>query len=155
MLKIITHPNEILRKKAKKVAISKIKNEKIQKLIDEMIEIMEKEDGVGLAAPQIGESFQIITVKNNSEILVFINPKITDQSWSKSEMEEGCLSVPGIFCKIKRPKKIRLSAFDRFGEKIKLKATGLFGRIIQHETDHLYGILIIDKQEKCEKLSQL
>lgn len=154
-MKIITYPNEKLREKAKPLDLSEIKKEKIQKLIDEMIETMEKKDGVGLAAPQINESIQIIVVKNNGEPFVFVNPKITDTSWSKSETEEGCLSVPGVYCQIKRPKKIRLVALDRFGVKLKLKATGLFAKVIQHEIDHLNGILIIDKQEKCEKPPQM
>ena len=71
MLKIITHPNKILRKKAKELNVSEIKSEKIQKLIDEMVEIMEEKDGVGLAAPQINKSIQIIVVKKENKTFIF------------------------------------------------------------------------------------
>ncbi|MEA3272417.1 MAG: peptide deformylase [Patescibacteria group bacterium] len=155
MLEIITHPNNILRQKARKLERSEIKSAKIQKLINEMIETMNKKQGLGLAAPQINQSLQIIIVQKNNETVVFINPKILKKSWRKDVLEEGCLSVPEVYCEVKRAKKIKIQALDRNGEVTKFNAKGLFARIIQHEIEHLDGILIIDKQGKCEKPPKL
>ncbi|NQU83436.1 MAG: peptide deformylase [Parcubacteria group bacterium] len=154
MLEIITHPNKILRQKARKLERSEIKSGKIQKLIDEMIESMKEKDGIGLAAPQINKSLQIIIIRKNDGAVAFINPKILKKSWRKESLEEGCLSVPGIYCDVKRSKKIKMQATNRNGETTKFNAEGLFARILQHEVEHLEGILIIDKQ-KCEKPPKL
>jgi peptide deformylase len=151
MLKIITYENPILRQKAKKLSKEEIKSKKIQTLAKEMTEAMIKNDGVGLAAPQINESICIIVVKNFGEPVVMINPEIYKKSWRKETGEEGCLSIPGFYCQVKRHKKISVRALDINGEKMDFQAEDMFARVIQHETDHLKGILITDANKKCEK----
>lgn len=143
MLKIITHPNEILRKKAQ--VIENVLNPDMQRLAQEMIKTMKKDKGVGLAAPQIGKSIKLITIDIKDEPLILFNPEITFFSKKKVEGEEGCLSVPGKYGEVERSHKIRVKAQDSNGNKIKFKAEGLFARVLQHEIDHLNGVLIIDK----------
>lgn len=143
MLKIITHPNKILRKKAQE--IENVLDPKIQKLAQDMIKSMNKGKGIGLAAPQVGKSLSLITVNIKDGPLVLFNPKILWFSRKKEIDEEGCLSLPGKYGKIERSYKIKVKAQDREGKKVKFKAEGLLARVLQHEIDHLNGILIIDK----------
>ena len=110
-----------------------------------MIDVMEKNDGIGLAAPQVGELKRIIVVKTEKASEVFLNPKIIKKSRDSEVMEEGCLSFLNLFLKIKRAKKIELEVLNVKGEKIKIKTEGLLARVFQHEIDHLDGILFIDK----------
>jgi peptide deformylase len=151
MLKIITYENPILHQKAKAISKEEIKSARIQALAKEMIETMIKSDGVGLAAPQINESICVIVIKNFGKPVVMINPEIYKKSWRKEESEEGCLSIPGFYCQVRRHKKINVRALDINGEKIDFQAEDMFARIIQHEIDHLKGILITDANKKCEK----
>jgi peptide deformylase len=126
-----------------------------------MSETMQKEDGVGLAAPQIGESKRIIVVnlcssrsqKEQNKPLVFINPKIIKKSKQTEIDEEGCLSVPGVFLKIKRAKRVEVFTKDLEGNELEIKAEGLSARILQHEIDHLDGILFFERLPFLEKLS--
>ena len=113
-----------------------------------MIEACRKANGIGLAAPQIGKSIRFCII--NLEHLglapfALVNPKVTKKSWKKVEMEEGCLSIPGVFGIVKRPQKITVEAQNLDGEKHKFKAEGLLSRVIQHEIDHLDGILFTSK----------
>lgn len=146
-LPIIKYPSSILRKKAKK--ISDPMDPEVQKLISQMISTMEKNNGLGLAAPQVRKSLRLCIVKEdrneNAKIYVFINPKITSISRKKILAEEGCLSFPGKFLSIKRSEKVKVRYLDKNGEKSKLKADGILARAIQHEIDHLDGILMIDR----------
>jgi peptide deformylase len=135
----------ILRKKA--VRVEKFDKE-IIKLASDMVDTMEKENGIGLAAPQVGKSLRLICLKAKEGPLVFINPAIIKKSFRKNTAEEGCLSVPGIFGRVKRHNGLILNAQSPAEEKIRLKAKGLMARVIQHEIDHLDGILFTDKIEK-------
>lgn len=153
VLKIITHPNPILRKKSAEISLSKIKDPEIQKLLLDMEKTMIVKDGAGLAAPQIGKNIRLIVVAHNGKNLFLINPKITRRSWAQEIGEEGCLSVLGpqgeiIYGPVKRHKKVSCLYFDSQGQKQKLQAENLLARVIQHETDHLDGILFIDRLEK-------
>ncbi len=149
MLNILTYPNEKLKKKSIEVSLSEMKNWKLQTFIDEMIETMKKSNGVGLAAPQVGQNTRIIiATKNDGEILALLNPKIVKKSLFKIKNEEGCLSVPGKLCVVRRHKSVEVKAKNRLGREVKLKASGLFAIVLQHEIDHLDGLLIIDKAEK-------
>ncbi|OGY50728.1 MAG: peptide deformylase [Candidatus Buchananbacteria bacterium RIFCSPHIGHO2_02_FULL_40_13] len=143
MLKIITLPNPILRKKSQPVI--DVLNEKIQELIPAMVTAMKANDGVGLAAPQIGQNQRLFVIGYNDNDLVIINPQIIKKSLLKDWGEEGCLSVPHKYGRVKRPKKVTLKYLNQNGQKQVLKASGLLARIIQHEIDHLDGILFIDK----------
>ena len=128
--------------------------EEIKALAAEMIKTMYKAEGVGLAAPQIGRNIRMFVADSGSGAQVFINPQITATSVELAEMEEGCLSVPGIYEKIARPQSVRIRAQDESGKKRVIEATGYLARIIQHEYDHLDGVLFIDKidAEKKERI---
>ena len=151
MLKIITIPNPILRQKATKIADPL--DPKIQKLIPQMTETMLQE-GVGLAAPQIGESIRLIIVKYKDGSIAMINPRILRRSILKEWGEEGCLSVPGKYGEVKRSKKLIVKYTDEKGKVKTLTANGMLARIIQHETDHLDGVLFIDKARNVTELNQ-
>jgi len=138
-MNIVTYPNKILEKKTKKV--KNPLDPKIQKLIKDMLETMEKKGGAGLAAPQVGESFRICVLQFEEEIFILINPKITSYSRDKEIGEEGCLSFPGKFIPVKRSAKIKARYLNEKGGEMKIKAEGMLARIIQHEVDHLDGIL--------------
>ncbi|MBI5765813.1 peptide deformylase [Candidatus Falkowbacteria bacterium] len=150
MLKIITQPNPILRKKSR--AVKDILTQKIQELIPQMAETMVNHDGVGLAAPQIGKNIRLITVNHKDRVLAIINPKIARKSFIKEWCEEGCLSVPDKFGEVKRSKSIIIEYFDEKNNQKILKAPGLLARVIQHEIDHLDGILFIDKARKLHNI---
>ena len=157
---IIKYPNLILRKKCQEV---KEVTEEIRNLGLDMIESMTESQGIGLATPQVGELKRIIAVhlvkergseaKVEVEPRVFINPKIVKKSKEDELEEEGCLSFPGLWLKIKRAKEVEVEALNEKGEKIHLKAQGLPARILQHEIDHLDGVLFIDRIGFWQKLS--
>jgi len=144
ILPILTYPNPLLKKKAEK--IKDPRNPEIKELIFDMLETLEQNNGLGLAAPQVGKSIRLCIIKFNGKTYIFINPKIKSKSWKKEILEEGCLSFPGKFMPIKRSRKVKAEALDRKGEKIKIEAEGLLARAMQHEIDHLDGILFIDRR---------
>lgn len=137
---------EILRKKSREVEIKDIKTEKIQGLIDDMIETMHHYNGVGLAAVQVGvlKRVVVIDVDDGNGEYVLINPIITKTKGSK-ECDEGCLSFPNEFGKVIRPTDVTVEFYDRDAKKIKLKAKDLLAQAICHECDHLEGVLFVDK----------
>lgn len=158
MKEIVQDGNPVLREKAKEVPLAEIKSEKIQQIIRNMKFAMDsQEDGVAIAAPQIGEPFSIFLVsdkvmkeadreyKSIGRDLVFINPVISKLSRSKHEVEEGCLSVRWKYGKVKRSIKATIKAYNELGEVVERGASGLLAQVFQHETDHLNGILFIDK----------
>lgn len=136
---------EILRKKSREVAIDEITGEKIQQLIDDMIETMHHYNGVGLAAVQVGILKQIIVIDVEDEKgpYILINPKILKTKGEK-ECEEGCLSFPNKFGKVIRPTEVVVEFYDRNAKKVKLKGKDLLAQAICHESDHLNGILFVD-----------
>lgn len=135
--------DEILRKKSREVEII---DEKIQTLIDDMIETMYKYNGVGLSAVQVGvlKRIVVIDIDDGTGVKILINPKIT-KTKGEQEVEEGCLSFPNQFAKMIRPKEITVEALDRKGKKITIKAKDLLAQTIAHELDHLDGIVFVDK----------
>ena len=137
----------------KSVPVKEVTGE-IKALAAEMTKTMYKEEGVGLAAPQVGKNIRMFVVDDGSGAQVFINPQITAMSVELAEMEEGCLSVPGIYEKVSRPKSVRIQALDENGKRRVLEVAGYLARIIQHEYDHLDGILFIDRidAEKKERI---
>ena len=146
---IVKYPDPVLRKKCEEV---KEITEEIKNLSWDIVETLEKNEGVGLAAPQVGELKRIIVVQTENQPRVLINPKIIKKSKEIEIIEEGCLSFPGLFLKIKRAKEVEFEALNENGEKICLKAEGLPARIFQHEIDHLDGILFIDRLSFWQKL---
>jgi peptide deformylase len=137
--------NPILRQKAQEV---KEITAKIRQLILNMNETLEANNGLGLAASQVGQSLRIILAKPepDKKALVLINPEIKKTSRKKEIMIEGCLSLPDEAVAVERAKKIAVAGSDINGKKVKIKAEGLFARVLQHEIDHLEGILITDKR---------
>jgi len=155
MLSIKTHPDPCLRKKSKRLTLDEIHKESAKQLVGDMVEIMKQEKGLGLAAPQVGVNKRLFLVATDKGSAAFINPKISRRSFSKATEEEGCLSIPDVYGLVKRPKKITVSFYSIDGKKQKIVAKGLLAQVIQHETDHLDGILFIDKAKKITKGSDL
>lgn len=135
--------DEILKKKAREVENI---DERLQILIDDMIDTMHALNGVGLAAQQVGilKRVVVIDLYDDNGPLVLINPVIIKEK-GKQEVDEGCLSFPNQFAKIVRPKEVEVEALDREGKKIKIKAKDLLAQAICHEVDHLNGIVFVDK----------
>ena len=127
----------------------------IQALLPQMIETMHKENGVGLAAPQIDKSLRLAVAEVDNQVYYFINPEITSYSQEKIVFEEGCLSLPGQFFPIIRSEEITLRYQNEKGLPKKMRATGFLAIVIQHEVDHLDGILIINRYKKQQKKSSI
>ncbi|MEA1939193.1 MAG: peptide deformylase [Candidatus Caldatribacteriota bacterium] len=148
VLEIKTYGASVLREKS--LPVDKITPE-ILELIEDMKETMYNGLGVGLAAPQIGVSKRIFIIDGEEEgLFVLINPVILEREGETTE-EEGCLSVPGVFSKVTRSKKVTVEAINQNGEKIKIIKDNLIGRALQHEIDHLEGILFIDRIGKIRR----
>ena len=142
-------PDAILGRKAKKVPTI---DGSIQQLINDMVETIQKENGVGLAAPQVGISLRVVVLQMpEEEPVAIINPKIVKRSGER-EVMEGCLSIPGYQGEIRRSISVTVKGLDRQGKAIRIKATGLMAQALEHEIDHLNGILYIDHIESEDKL---
>lgn len=142
--KIIKHPAASLRKKSKNVDVSKIGSKEFLMFYRNMVETMLKNDGIGLAAPQIGKNIRVAVINTADGPICLVNPKIIKTSLTKEIGEEGCLSVPGVYGKVKRHKKVVCNYINEKKEAVAIEASGLFARVIQHELDHLDGVLFID-----------
>jgi peptide deformylase len=171
MKKIVQKNDGVLRKETKEIKIHEIKTGKIQKILKEMsTALSSQDDGVAIAAPQIGYSLRIFVVsgkifdkdfllnrdtpnKENKKYkdVVFINPIISKLSREKEWVPEGCLSVRWLYGKTHRSKKATVTAYDENGKKFTRGASGLLAQIFQHETDHLKGILFIDHAEDIKE----
>ncbi|OGI21492.1 MAG: peptide deformylase [Candidatus Moranbacteria bacterium RIFCSPHIGHO2_01_FULL_55_24] len=126
----------------------------IQNLLPEMVETMHREEGVGLAAPQIGQSLRLAVAEVDKTVYYLINPEITSYSQEKIVFEEGCLSLPGEYFPIVRSETITVKYRDERGLPKKLRADGFLAVVIQHEVDHLDGILICNRFKKQQKYNQ-
>jgi peptide deformylase len=152
-MQVITLGDDILRQKAEKV--KKI-DEEVAKTAALMLEMLKTEKGVGLAGPQIGLLKRIFVVHINKDIdRVFINPSIIETSSETIKVEEGCLSIPGIYANVVRSKSIKVQAWNEKSRPFTLEAEGLLARVILHEYDHLEGVLFLDRlsDAKREKLA--
>ncbi len=152
VLEIKKYPEKILIEKAAEV---KEFDRDLQRLIDDMIETMYTAPGVGLAANQVGVSQQIIVIDVSSKeerclLIVLINPEII-HSEGETEIEEGCLSIPGYTTIVKRAEIVKVRGLDRHGKQIEIEGSGLLSRALQHEIDHLNGTLIIDRIGRLKK----
>lgn len=142
--------NSILRTKS--VPVKKI-DSVLKKFAKDMKETMIAKDGLGLAAPQVGENIRMVVVTmnhgmKNASVVVMINPRILSHSEEVAVAEEGCLSLPGQFEKVERFVGVVLEFLDLDGEKHTLKLGGLNARVTQHEIDHLDGVLFVDRVKK-------
>lgn len=135
------HPSPVLRQKC--LPVKKF-GAGVLTILKDMAAIMLKEEGIGIAAPQVGLLARIIVVDWNGKALGLVNPKITHFSSEKEEKTEGCLSFPGVFIKKERSKSITVEFQDYTGKQQSLRAEDLVARCIQHEVEHLDGILFID-----------
>lgn len=129
--------------------INKI-NQSVRDLAQEMLQTMYGEQGIGLAAPQVGVNKQMLVIDcdpNNTATppLILINPEIKSYSQELVTGEEGCLSIPGVFLDVVRPEAVEVKYKDESGRPQKMQASGLLARVIQHEFDHLHGVLFVDR----------
>ena len=151
-LKIVKVPDKLLKQKS--VEIKTVDN-KIKNLIDDMIETMYADNGIGLSAVQIGQLLKLVVVdikdKEDKNPLVFINPKIIKSSKEKKLMEEGCLSVPGQRAEVLRNLSVEIEYNDIDMSKKTLKADGLLAHCLQHEIDHTNGIVYLDYLSKLKR----
>ena len=145
--KVLKFPDERLRKISKPVIEF---DDELFGLLGDMRETMYKNDGAGLAAPQVGVLKRAVVMDINNMYIELINPEIIEQS-GEDIAKEGCLSVGGIQEYVKRPKKVTVKAQDRYGYEFTLTGEKYLARCICHETDHLNGILFVDKVEKGYK----
>ena len=144
-MKIYKLGEDIIRQKCVPVEAEEI-NDSLRETFNEMFETMLAADGVGLAAPQIGQAKRFFVIISDDEVRrVFINPQIISTSNDLCDYDEGCLSLPGFNEKIQRPSKVKVQALNEFGKPFTIDADGLLARIIQHENDHLEGIVYIDR----------
>ena len=149
---ICKYPDPVLRKKAAPV---KSVDDDLRRLVDDMVETMYAEPGVGLAAPQIGVSLRLlvtdITVGEKPDaLIVLVNPTIVSTSGREID-EEGCLSIPGIRAEIPRAESVEIRGWDLEQREVSLKGRGYLARAFQHEMDHLDGILIWDRMSKLQR----
>ncbi len=147
-LEIKKYPAEVLRKICQPVEEVTPAD---QQLLQDMLFTMHKSDGVGLAAPQVGISKQIIVAGTGDQLVKLINPVILDVK-GEAAMAEGCLSVPNYSVQIIRPVEIVIAGLDEKGKKVELKVKDLLARIILHEIDHLQGKLITDYMSKWKRM---
>ena len=162
ILKVARMGHPVLRAKARPLERAEIKSPAVQKLIDDMIETMGEYHGVGLAAPQVHEDVRVFIAEldvdeegMNGEPVVLINPEITPVGQDEVEEWEGCLSIPNIRGRVPRAREIKVRAYDRSGERIEIHAHDFPARVIQHETDHLDGVLFVDRMRSFESLTFL
>lgn len=148
VLPIVTVPADVLRRKAKPVErVTK----RVQKLIRDMAETMYDAKGVGLAAPQVGVSQQIIVADDGEGLIALINPRITRREGAEVDVE-GCLSIPDIVAYVERATTIEIEGLDERGRPVRFQAEGYLARILQHEVDHLNGVLITDIAESVRQV---
>jgi peptide deformylase len=165
-LKIVQTGDPVLRQQGRLLTGEEITSSRIQELIESMRETMREAPGVGLAAPQIGESIQLAVIEDRAEYLadlpaeqlaksqrspvpfhVIINPKLTVLDNGSVEFFEGCLSVEGFSAVVDRALNVRVECLNEIGEEVTIEAHGWYARILQHEIDHLNGTLYIDRMK--------
>ena len=153
-MQIVTYPHPTLRHKSQPI---KRVDANLRKMVSQMFELMYEARGVGLAANQVDLPFRLFVANLQSdpeegEELVFINPVISRPK-GLEEKEEGCLSLPELYGPVKRPETVQVTAYTLRGEEIEAKLSGLAARVVQHETDHLDGIMFIDRLSETEAMA--
>ncbi len=171
ILKVARMGHPVLRARAKAVDPTQIRSPKFQALLDDMFETMKEYQGVGLAAPQVHENLRVfvcgyaapvddeeedvVSEEDKVPLLALINPEITPIGREVVEDWEGCLSIPDIRGLVPRARHINIRASDRHGKRIELRVSGFPARVMQHETDHLDGVLFLDRMKSFESLTFL
>ncbi|MFP6610983.1 MAG: peptide deformylase [Pirellulales bacterium] len=152
-MKIVEHPHPTLRHKSKPI---RRVDAALRSVVAEMFQLMYEAEGIGLAANQVDLPYRLFIAnlrdRGENQELVFINPVINGQKGS-GEAEEGCLSLPGVYAPVRRPEKIAVTAYNLEGQEVRMEDVGdLLARLIQHETDHLDGVLFIDRLSEAAAL---
>ncbi|MBI4590940.1 MAG: peptide deformylase [Candidatus Rokubacteria bacterium] len=165
ILKVARLGHPVLRNVAAPVPLSEIRLPETQRLIDDMVETMREYNGAGLAATQVHTGKQIAVIEvlanprypdaPNIPLTVLVNPVVTPLTEAMEEGWEGCLSIPDMRGKVPRYTSVRLQAYDRGGEPMDLVAKDFFARVIQHESDHLNGIVYLDRMKDLSTLTHL
>ena len=165
ILKVARLGHPVLREVAAPVPVDAIRSTDVQRLIDDMIETMREYDGAGLAAPQVHALLQIAVIEVAANprypdapevpLTVLVNPVVTPLTDEVEEGWEGCLSVPDMRGSVPRRTAVRLESYDRDAQRVDLVAKDFFARVIQHETDHLNGIVYLDRMRDLSSLSHL
>lgn len=163
-MRIITSPDPLLHEVCEPVEIG---DKSAKRLAKQMLREMYKDDGVGLAAPQVGVLKRIVVIDTQwpqedekgrpmkKSPLVFINPQIVEHSDERVKNLEGCLSVPGISCEIERWSWVKVKCYDENFNEVIREGDGLFGRCMQHELDHLDGITLFERLSPLDRLAKL
>jgi peptide deformylase len=150
--RITYYPAEVLAKRAEPVGEI---DDNIRRLIEKMTDIMLKNKGIGLAAPQVGVPLRLFIISldgTRENIKVYINPTVTPTG-EPGSTEEGCLSVPGVFTKVRRYKKCKVTAIGLDGNEFTDQAEGLYARALQHEYDHIEGMTIVNRMAQTAKIA--
>ena len=161
ILKVARMGHPVLRTKARTVDKSELKSPVVQQFIDSMIDTMYEYSGVGLAAPQVHESLRVFVAmldpdgRGEGDAVAFVNPEITTLGDQTVEGWEGCLSIPEIRGRVPRAQHIKISALDRHGKRFELELKDFPARVVQHETDHLDGVLFLDRMNTFDSLTYL
>ena len=163
ILKVARMGHPVLRQKARALDRGEIRNPIVQKLIDDMIETMIEYHGVGLAAPQVHEGLRLFVAsldhddvgESPSKPIAIINPEITPVGSEVEEDWEGCLSIPDLRGRVPRAREIVVRALDRRGKAFEMSLKNFPARVVQHETDHLDGVLFLERMASLESLSFL
>jgi peptide deformylase len=165
ILKVARLGHPVLRQVARAVPVEEIRSAEVQRLIDDMIETMREYDGAGLAANQVHTLRQVavIEVAGNPRypdaadipLTVLVNPVVTPLTDEIEEGWEGCLSVPDMRGRVPRCTAVRLECYDRDARRVEVVAKDFFARVIQHETDHLNGIVYVDRMRDLSSLSHI
>jgi peptide deformylase len=160
ILKVARMGHPVLREVADEVDPTTVRSPAFQKLIDDMIETMVEYDGIGLAAPQVHESVRLFVAGvegsgDNLKIVPFVNPVITPVGAETTEDWEGCLSIPDLRGRVQRAREIVVRALDRRGKPFEMSLKNFPARVVQHETDHLDGVLFLERMASLETLSFL
>ena len=165
ILKVARLGHPVLRERARPVPVDEIPSAGVQQLINDMVETMREYDGAGLAATQVHQTLQIavIEVEGNPRypdapgipLTVVINPVVTPLTEEMEEDWEGCLSVPDMRGRVPRYTSTRLECLDREGNPLDIVVKDFFARVVQHETDHLHGILYVDRMRDLSTLTHL
>ena len=165
LLKVARMGHPVLRNRAREIERAELRHASMQKLIDDMIDTMHEYHGVGLAGPQVHEGLRIFVaaiapqedepLSPNDKPMVFINPVITPIGSDIVEDWEGCLSIPDVRGTVPRARAIKVAALDRDGGRIDITSKDFPARVIQHETDHLDGVLFLDRMRSFHTLAFL
>jgi peptide deformylase len=160
ILKVARMGHPVLRRPTRPLTPTEVREAGTQRLIDDMLETMHEYSGIGLAAPQVHESVRLFVAGFESEggklrVVPFVNPEITPVGETMEEDWEGCLSIPEIRGRVPRFHEIVVKALDRRGKPLEMVLEGFPARVVQHETDHVDGVLFVDRMKSLDSLTFL